>query len=453
MDQALKSADTINAVFKRLGVPCTVHVDDRNGKYVTATSDLSEGTALVEELPIVSWPTAAGRANCTSGFCFHCLCQHRAGEGTSIPEDAEAPSACLRWSRCGACGSDFCGSACRKASDRVHTLLCNALDALRSPLPHSLDHVSPSLSSPPDSSPSTRGAEQVEQPITKEALARCVAWVLARVAAIIEQQELVHNVLQADYVAYHDSTPHSLVRQLFVQAVEPFNRLIATPDETKFVGVDMEEWIEAVRCALRERGRSMLLRSAGCSTPHHPSAPPASHASGADGQESGRGWWADALLDGLLSVCTLRTLLGQLTLNAHAINDYVICSDVGSGINSISGQHTEVVQQPAASLSSVSPPPRPIFRWFVKGAAVYALLSCVNHSCDPNAAVYSLGDNTHEIVLKTTRAITRGESICITYIPLHDRVSGKRLSCAERRKMLEGYFFTCQCTRCAAEEA
>ena len=78
----------------------------------------------------------------------------------------------------------------------------------------------------------------------------------------------------------------------------------------------------------------------------------------------------------------------------------------------------------------------------LRGAGVYVLQACCNHSCSPNCSVQNEQDAF--IALKADRDIQEGEEITITYVPLD-------LSATQRQQLLNNYQFTCRCSRCAEE--
>jgi hypothetical protein len=441
MDPAVKAAKELNAIFTRLEVPCEVCVTNEEGKHVKATSDLDGDVALVEELPIVSWPSTS-LLNLRLPFCFHCLriSSHQLsaheGDATSASPSSihSAPALPEKWMHCAQCDSCFCSVACQQASGRVHRLLCSSLsDLRRSP-------------SPSSSSSSSSGASTAASGISLEALARCVAWIAQRLSLIIGQQRLTHEALQADYNAQRGSdgsvttsntastqwSQDSLNYQLFTQVVAPFSRLISPPDSVQFDGVSLPAWLSVVRTHLADKCVKLLLVASGAPLgtltlhPLHLDAEEGEGVSGGGIDGPFSLYWAEALVQVLFSTDTLRTLVGQMALNAHGINDYVLPLS-GAATNTAGRSHTGA------------------FEWILKGAGLYALLSSFNHSCEPNAAVSSVAD-THEIVLKTTRPVKAGEEISITYIPLTHSCS-----VAERQQLLKHYLFTCGCPRCVRE--
>ena len=78
--------------------------------------------------------------------------------------------------------------------------------------------------------------------------------------------------------------------------------------------------------------------------------------------------------------------------------------------------------------------------------ALYARISCVNHSCSPNAEVHFLGEGS-EATLLAKRTIEIGEELSISYIDDNERVSFH-----ERRASLRDYGFECDCAKCTIEE-
>lgn len=79
-----------------------------------------------------------------------------------------------------------------------------------------------------------------------------------------------------------------------------------------------------------------------------------------------------------------------------------------------------------------------------EGTGFYALQSCVNHSCAPNAAATCLPSG--QMVLRALTDIAAGSEVLLSYI----EEEGAGLQ--ERRAMLRDYGFVCSCERCSAEE-
>jgi len=82
---------------------------------------------------------------------------------------------------------------------------------------------------------------------------------------------------------------------------------------------------------------------------------------------------------------------------------------------------------------------------YCQGSGFYALQSCMNHSCRPNAKAFKRDeDRDGHAVLLATRAIKRGEEITISYID-------EDASLEERQALLADYAFVCRCSRCLEE--
>lgn len=73
---------------------------------------------------------------------------------------------------------------------------------------------------------------------------------------------------------------------------------------------------------------------------------------------------------------------------------------------------------------------------------VFLLGTMANHSCHPSAARHFLGDS---LWLRAARRLEIGEEVTISYTLLNASV-------AERRRVLAGYGFECQCLRCRLED-
>lgn len=79
--------------------------------------------------------------------------------------------------------------------------------------------------------------------------------------------------------------------------------------------------------------------------------------------------------------------------------------------------------------------------------AVYAEISCINHSCRPNAEVHFLSESD-EATLIATRRIAKGDEVFISYIDDNERAHVE-----QRRASLRDYGFECDCDKCATEAA
>nr|CCC92036.1 conserved hypothetical protein [Trypanosoma congolense IL3000] len=235
--------------------------------------------------------------------------------------------------------------------------------------------------------------------ITKESLANCVAWVVGRIAESIKQRKFSGRMLED---SHRDST-NSLSRQLFHVVTASFNRFVDAPKGTEFGDIDPKCWFDDIR---------KLLKRPCCQTLVGAALPPVSSDAS----------WALEIVDGLLREETLNTFLGILALNSQGLNGFVIDPPVNGDTSS----HSSI-------------------EWVLKGGGIYSLQSNFNHSCQPNVAVFT-ECGTHDITLRTLRDVQAGEELTISYIPVENT------NRAERHKMLEGYFFTCQCALCEYEK-
>jgi hypothetical protein len=87
-----------------------------------------------------------------------------------------------------------------------------------------------------------------------------------------------------------------------------------------------------------------------------------------------------------------------------------------------------------------------LYLWlsFLQGTAFYALQSCANHSCSPNAQ--AAGDFSGGMHVIAAKDISPGEEIVISYID-------ETADYEDRQAMLEDYGFMCKCTKCSDEKA
>eukprot|EP00755_Sulcionema_specki_P009896 Sspe_Gene.44937::Locus_22119_Transcript_1_1_Confidence_1.000_Length_1459::g.44937::m.44937/K11426/SMYD; SET and MYND domain-containing protein len=70
--------------------------------------------------------------------------------------------------------------------------------------------------------------------------------------------------------------------------------------------------------------------------------------------------------------------------------------------------------------------------------------SFFNHSCDPNVVhMSSAGRGRPTVMFKTTRAVAKGEELCISYIDT-DQDTGQR-----QELLQQMYYFRCQCPKCS----
>ena len=78
-----------------------------------------------------------------------------------------------------------------------------------------------------------------------------------------------------------------------------------------------------------------------------------------------------------------------------------------------------------------------------EGTGFYAIQSCANHSCQPNASIQCRDSNICTIIAKTT--IRAGEEVLISYIDEQGPLS-------ERQNALLDYGFVCSCQLCTSEQ-
>eukprot|EP00798_Chlamydomonas_sp_ICE-L_P030340 gene30340-35340_t len=79
-----------------------------------------------------------------------------------------------------------------------------------------------------------------------------------------------------------------------------------------------------------------------------------------------------------------------------------------------------------------------------EGTAFYALQSCANHSCVPQATAE--GEPTGEVSILALSDSPAGSEVTISYIDMDEE--GKPLGFRERRRMLRDYGFECDCQLC-----
>lgn len=80
----------------------------------------------------------------------------------------------------------------------------------------------------------------------------------------------------------------------------------------------------------------------------------------------------------------------------------------------------------------------------LQGTGFYAVQSCVNHSCAPNAAADCLANG--QMAIRALTRIPAGSEVLLSYI------EEEGADVHERREMLRDYGFLCKCERCSAEE-
>jgi hypothetical protein len=202
-------------------------------------------------------------------------------------------------------------------------------------------------------------------PISVESMARCVAVMAAKFSSLKRQH------------------PEGSDAELFEYAAHSFNRLLEPPLSAEFDDADPAAWSGVVRTALRAK----LLAEVGAQ-----------------------------VTEGVLSDETLRTLLGELSINAQGL-----------------------FIKPRPELADAATN--------VEAAALFTLQSCFNHSCVPNARVTYGHD--FDIAVEVTQDLAEGQQIFISYLPA---LVVELESVAKRRERLRPYFFVCGCPRCDAEE-
>ncbi|XP_041476920.1 SET and MYND domain-containing protein 5-like isoform X2 [Lytechinus variegatus] len=79
-----------------------------------------------------------------------------------------------------------------------------------------------------------------------------------------------------------------------------------------------------------------------------------------------------------------------------------------------------------------------------EGSALYKLQSSCNHSCEPNAEINFLHNNS-TLSLTALTDIAEGEEILISYL---DECSRERSRHSRQKELRENYLFTCDCPKC-----
>ena len=83
----------------------------------------------------------------------------------------------------------------------------------------------------------------------------------------------------------------------------------------------------------------------------------------------------------------------------------------------------------------------------VEGTAFYAVQSCMNHSCQPNAhALRSEDDPNSFAVIVAKEDIPAGDELTISYID-------ESLPFDQRQEALQDYGFVCQCRLCQQQQS
>ena len=374
---AKEAATELSTFFARMEVPVVVKETPEKGKHVVAMKAIPAGTELFEERPLVCWPFLTVEDN---------LEGEDAGRGESsraptISTESMLCSRCLRDTtslssrvNCPACRTaHFCDEDCYSAGEALHSILCGLEISLRE------FHIA-----------QERASEDGSLPISVEAVARCVASIATR------------------YLAAAEANPAVAVSDLFATASHNINRFVEPPLNSEFDEIDAPAWYKFVREVLAPRLSDMFAQ---------------------------RKQPVD-VVSALLSDDTLKTILGQLTVNAQAVNiaSAATTCTAESGPSANVGANGERDGEGGIT-TKVS-----------QGAGMYTLQSCFNHSCEPNVKIrYS---NSNEITLYTSRDVAAGEELNISYIAelflMYEDV-------VQRRKRLAPYFFTCKCSKCERE--
>ncbi|XP_076250614.1 SET and MYND domain containing, class 5 isoform X1 [Rhynchophorus ferrugineus] len=82
-----------------------------------------------------------------------------------------------------------------------------------------------------------------------------------------------------------------------------------------------------------------------------------------------------------------------------------------------------------------------------EGVGLYKLQSCANHSCEPNAEIQFLHNNS-KLSLIALKDIEPDEEICISYL---DECNIERSRHSRRKTLMENYLFACECPKCLSQ--
>ncbi|KAL1506485.1 hypothetical protein ABEB36_005844 [Hypothenemus hampei] len=82
-----------------------------------------------------------------------------------------------------------------------------------------------------------------------------------------------------------------------------------------------------------------------------------------------------------------------------------------------------------------------------EGVALYLKQSCINHSCDPNAEIKFLHNNSR-LFLVALKDIQPDEEILISYL---GECEINRSRHSRRKLLMENYIFACECSKCLEE--
>eukprot|EP00937_MAST-01D_sp_MAST-1D-sp2_P004270 g4270.t1 len=142
----------------------------------------------------------------------------------------------------------------------------------------------------------------------------------------------------------------------------------------------------------------------------------------------------DGLFEHALGIAWYARLVGRLHLNTFRVYGHTDAgAGGGGGVTAAALSGGAGLEQAGASFAA-------------RGTGLYLRGAMFNHSCTPNVEVsYPRGDNAASFV--TTRAVRRGEELCISYIAAEQ----PRMTARQRQEALEfSHGFTCLCPRCRA---
>jgi hypothetical protein len=78
-----------------------------------------------------------------------------------------------------------------------------------------------------------------------------------------------------------------------------------------------------------------------------------------------------------------------------------------------------------------------------EGIGLFSIISLMNHSCSPNAALIKLKDCLDDsFAVVAVKEIRLGDEVCISYIDEHEDFN-------KRKSELREYGFSCACSKCS----
>lgn len=144
----------------------------------------------------------------------------------------------------------------------------------------------------------------------------------------------------------------------------------------------------------------------------------------------------------LLQLQVYGSIVGMFELNNLGVSVPTPVEDYFLAVDELQGQQREQVMQVTQPLLDALDAE---YATPCEATAFLALQSCVNHSCNPNAAATcDQGDNTVAIVAR--RDIRAGEEVTLSYID-------EGLPYKQRQAELRDYGFVCRCDTCIADAA